>query len=481
MGLPHQFLVSGAESVGLPTGSADDARVSAHADDQRLAERVARSEEIARRDTERSIQRTRLVAWVVLLVQTAIYDGGSRVVGAGSVALLAAVALATEVALRAESRCQRITDLGSLGRLCMAGDTLVVVVILFNLRTDPNDPIQLLPIVLVVEAATRWGYLGGVLGGLGGGLLAAGWAVSVHRRLELDLPLPFLSFRVAILTLVGVMVGNTVREARVQRRTATAVISASRDLVATFGLDGTLLTVNPASEAVLGYSPDELVGGGNARLDLPADALEDTHGGSGRLVELRAVRRDGRPVWIELDLIPDRRAGVIHAIGRDVSTRRRAESELRHRVDHDPLTGLCNRDAMLVYVSRMLDRGFLPALVFVDLDDFKGVNDSYGHVAGDLVLTEVAARLCGAIGLEGSVARYAGDEFCLVVDDPVEVHAVAARARESLQQPFVLAGDVLSLSATQGVAVGCEGDSAETLVDRADQAMYAGKTLRRAR
>ncbi len=456
--------------------------MSSTVDDQRLSERVARAEELAARQTERSIQRTRLVALVILIVQTLAYRGGSAAVGAISVALLAAVALVAEAALRAETRCKRITDLASLGRVCMAGDTLVVVTILFNLRSDPTDPIQLLPITLVVEAATRWGHRGGVIGGLGGGLLSAAWAVSVHRSLRLDLPLPFVSFRVAILTLVGVMVGNTVREARVQRRRATAVISASRDLVATFDLEGKLMTVNPASESVLGYSPDELVGGDHAlRLNLPDATEGGDRPGAARLIEVRVLRRDGRPVWIEFDLIPDRRAGVIHAIGRDVSIRRRAESELRHRLDHDALTGLCNRDAMLVYVSRMLERGFLPALVFVDLDDFKGVNDSYGHVAGDLVLAEVAARLCAAVGLEGSVARYAGDEFCLVVDDPIEVEMVAARARASLQEPFVLGGEVLALSATQGVAVGCEGDCAAALVDRADQAMYAGKALRRTR
>lgn len=451
-------------------------------DDQRLAERVARAEEGARVETEHTIQRTRLVALVLLVAQSALYLGGTFGMAALSIALLVTVATIVELLLRAEDRGRRIAAPGAVGVFAMVGDTAVVAVVLLNLRSNPTDPIQFLPLVLVVEAAARWSRAGGWAGGLGGGMLTAAWAVDVHHRQHVDLPLAFVTFRVALLTMVGVMVGTTVRNARRQQRVATTIVNASRDVVASFALDGTLLAVNPAIESILGYDAEELLRGPRAlRLDLPTAGADGQLVGSARLMEVRALHRDGRPVWIELDLLPDRVAGVIHAIGRDVSSRRRTESELRHRVDHDALTGLSNRDAMTSYVARMLDHGFLPALVFVDLDDFKGINDSYGHVAGDLLLSEVAARLCAAAGLEGSVARYAGDEFCLVVDDPLEVETVADRARRRLQDPFVLGGEVLAVSATLGVAVGRPGDTAATLVDRADQAMYAGKAARRRR
>ena len=103
------------------------------------------------------------------------------------------------------------------------GDTLAGIVILANLISNPDDPVQMLPLLLVLEAATRWGRAGGIPSGFGAGLLVAGWAVAVHRRVGADLPMTYLSFRVAIFVLVGTMIGNTVREARLQRRAANAV------------------------------------------------------------------------------------------------------------------------------------------------------------------------------------------------------------------------------------------------------------------
>ena len=158
-----------------------------------------------------------------------------------------------------------------------------------------------------------------------------------------------------------------------------------------------------------------------------------------------------------------------------MSDRGRAESELRHRVDHDSLTGLWNRDTLLAYVARMIDRGYRPGLVFIDLDRFKEVNDSYGHVAGDRVLAAIAERLCRGAGHDGAVARYAGDEFCIVVDDPDDLDEVAARVRVELATPVDIGAVTLVVAATLGLAVCQPGDTPDTLLDRADRAMYEGK------
>ena len=470
--------------------------------DRALSRRLAQAEGAAVRQTELTIQRCRVWCVVAAAAQTAAFPGDRLWVGWVAVGLLAATTAWVEWCLRADAGgapLPRLSALGSarifqvgrhrqvtgavaaIGALAMVGDVAATLVCLANLQSNPNDPIGLMPLMLVVEAATRWGPYGGIPGGIGGGLISAGWTLGVHRRHDIDLPLAFVTMRIVVLVLIGGLVGNTVRTARQQRRAAEAVFNASRDLVATFDLDGTLRSVNPASEAILGYTPDELIGRDRSfLLDLddrpfgPPD-LDLYRRAGAHLAEVRVVHRDGHLVWVELDLLPDLEGGVVHAIGRDVSDRRRAESELRHRVDHDSLTQVWNRDAMLAYLTRMIGRGYRPGLVFIDLDRFKEVNDSHGHVAGDRVLVGVAERLCVATGPEGSVARYAGDEFCIVVDDPADLEGVAARVRRVLGEPFDIGGVELAVSASLGLAVGGPGDDPELLVHRADLDMYDGK------
>ncbi len=475
--------------------------------DRTLARRMELAEDAAARQVEDTIQRCRTWCVVVAMLQTALYRGDNWWVGWVGVTILIATCTWTRWALLAERGGDRLPVIGTvtmtghwgggrarvgptltvIGAVSMAGDTLAGIVILANLISNPDDPVQMLPLLLVLEAATRWGRAGGIPGGFGAGILTAVWAVAVHRRVDAELPLTYLSFRVAIFVLVGAMIGNTVREARLQRRAANAVFNASRDLVATFTLDGELRSVNPACEAVLGYTPEELLGRDRSFLldpdDLPFGPPDaDLYRRDGaQMVEVRCVGKDGRLVWIELDLLPDLQAGLIYAIGRDVSDRGRAESELRHRVDHDGLTGVWNRDALLAYLDRMVERGYQPGLVFIDLDRFKEVNDSYGHVAGDRVLAAVADRLCRAASNDGTVGRYAGDEFCIVVDDPDDLELVAGRVRAALADPVDVGNLDLTVAATLGTAVCRAGDSSESLVDRADRAMYEGKAQRQRR
>ena len=476
--------------------------------DRTLIRRMELAEDAAARQVEDTIQRCRTWCVVVAMLQTALYHGDDWWVGWVGVTILVATCTWTRWALLAERGGDRLPVIGTvtmtghgrrddrvrvgptlavIGAVSMAGDALACIVIMGNLLSTPDDPIQMLPLLLVLEAATRWGRAGGIPGGFGAGLITSAWAVAVHRRAGVDLPPTYLSFRVALFVLVGAMIGNTVREAQLQRRAANAVFNASRDLVATFGFDGELRSVNPACEAVLGYTPEELLGRDRSFLldpdDLPFGPpdVERYRRDGPQMVEVRCVGKDGRLVWIELDLLPDLQGGVVYAIGRDVSDRRRAESELRHRVDHDSLTGVWNRDALLVYVDRMVERGYQPGLVFIDLDRFKEVNDSYGHVAGDRVLAEVADRLCRAASNDGTVGRYAGDEFCIVVDDPDDLEPVTDRIRALLADPIDVGDLDLVIAATLGTAVCRTGDSSESLVDRADRAMYEGKAQRQRR
>lgn len=187
---------------------------------------------------------------------------------------------------------------------------------------------------------------------------------------------------------------------------------------------------------------------------------------------------------------------IVRMAQRFEATRRLLEAQLaekrarlEHQALHDPLTGLANRALFLDRVSHALElvarRRARPAVLFLDLDHFKSVNDVAGHSVGDQLLTEVAIRLQGAVRPSDTLARLGGDEFailCEELDEPDEqASAVAARVMAQLAEPFTVAGRPLAVTASIGVAVGERGDDPEALIARADQAMYRAKQLGRAR
>lgn len=444
-----------------------------------LSTRLAASSASAEHQTEAGIQRARGWCLVLALVQTALYPGQFWYLAWGAMAVLFLSWMWIRWALQPGSNAST----SFVGIVAMASDSIVVIMIMANLMASSDDPIQLLPLALAVEAAVRWGRVGGVVGGIASGLLLTGWSFGTHIRNELDFSLGYACFRFFVVVLLASIVGNAVREMRQQRRAAEAVFQASRDLMVTFSLDGHVVSANPACEAVLGFAPEELETRDRSFL-LDGDDGRDsvallTHTDGPQRVVRRVQHKDGHLVWIELDLVPDIRAGLVYAIGRDVSDRSRTESELRHRVDHDGLTGAWNRHALVAYLHRMLHRGYLPGLVFIDLDRFKEINDLHGHLAGDEVITGLAERLADAAGHEGSVARYAGDEFCIVVDDPDDLDVVAERTRRSFDEPFAIPGSTLVVTGSVGSARSRSGDSPESLVHRADQAMYQVKKATR--
>jgi len=169
--------------------------------------------------------------------------------------------------------------------------------------------------------------------------------------------------------------------------------------------------------------------------------------------------------------------------------RLRSEHELRHQALHDPLTGLPNRtlflDRLTVAIPRAVRRGRSVAVLFLDLDNFKLINDSRGHRAGDELLRALAARLDAALRPGDTVARFGGDEFCLICDDlenPSAAVAVAQRTIDELSRPFTLASGEHFVSASVGVALdGGLARSGEDLVREADAAMYRAKERGRGR
>lgn len=257
---------------------------------------------------------------------------------------------------------------------------------------------------------------------------------------------------------------------------------------------GTITYISPAVQSLLGRPPSYYLGVGAIDLADPRDQprlraavaaagdAADVHAGAVD-TDIRVSHVSGGTRWVEMRI-----SGRVNAAGikgwvvnfREVTDRKRLEDELRHQARTDPLTGLLNRAAFserLVAATTSIAPAAPPAVLFVDIDDFKAVNDSLGHAAGDDLLVAVAGRLSGDVRADDVVARLGGDEFAVLLTeaDDDRLRDVAGRLLSSLRTPVVLDGTVLSVTASVGGALGAPGDTAEQLLHRADTAMYEAK------
>jgi diguanylate cyclase (GGDEF)-like protein len=167
----------------------------------------------------------------------------------------------------------------------------------------------------------------------------------------------------------------------------------------------------------------------------------------------------------------------------EVARRRRLEKELEHRATRDPLTELPNRTLFMDRLEHALERTARSkervAVLFLDLDDFKEINDSFGHQAGDRLLKEVGNRLLGCIRTADTVSRFGGDEFVILIEQMKnmnEASQIAERILNTLTKPVDLEGREVATSASIGIAFGAHSDSSlKDLLNRADAAMYQAK------
>jgi diguanylate cyclase (GGDEF)-like protein len=196
------------------------------------------------------------------------------------------------------------------------------------------------------------------------------------------------------------------------------------------------------------------------------------------------VRGGSDDQWLEVRIAPDEWRSGVYVVALDISEQRRRESLLNYYAIHDPLTGLHNRIALLqharVALARLRRAPSILAVLYIDLDHFKEVNDRYGHETGDRVLVEAAQRLRIAIRPTDMVARVGGDEFvavCESFESEAEVRGVADRLVSSINEPIrVDATTVVRLGVAIGVIFAVNHtESAASLIDRADQAMYESK------
>jgi len=230
-----------------------------------------------------------------------------------------------------------------------------------------------------------------------------------------------------------------------------------------------LQTLTPASVAEFDRVLDEVLGQGVDR-DVEVDIVHPSGAWHGALMNIRALRRASGEV-----------AGAITCV-LDITDRARARQELEHRATYDTLTHVHNRASILALLQEQLDRGDgkRTGVVYVDLDKFKPVNDTFGHAAGDELLVLVADRLKLASRDSDVIGRLGGDEFLIVLRDvPSEAVAmqIAERIAMTVCGSFALSNGEADLRASIGVACGVHGTvTADELVRRADAAMYRSKS-----
>ena len=287
---------------------------------------------------------------------------------------------------------------------------------------------------------------------------------------------------------------------RVSEQRFRSLVQHSSDMITV--VDAHLVPIynTPSVEAVLGYSDPELAAAASsAALVHPDDEpgvrarLQDLVGeqnGHSALLAYRIMHRDGS--WRNVETVATNLLGEPTIAGlvlnsRDVTERAALEGQLTHRALHDPLTDLANRALFADRAEHALARAGRhsnhTAMALLDLDNFKAVNDSLGHAAGDELLLIVAARLQQCVRPGDTVARLGGDEFAVLLEETVEVESLGAADRmlEALRQPVVVAGRPIVINASIGVASSRDASDATTLMRNADLAMYAAKGHGKAR
>ncbi len=279
---------------------------------------------------------------------------------------------------------------------------------------------------------------------------------------------------------------------RSEERFRSLVRNAS-DVVAVLGADGLIRYQSPAAERVLGRSPDEAIGRRATASIHPDDraAVERrlnevaSVDGAEATFEFRARHSDGSYRMLEAiakNLLDDPAVSGVVVNYRDITERKALEEQLRHQAFHDVLTGLANRSLFrdrLAHALARASRGASPtAVLYLDIDDFKAVNDRLGHAEGDRLLVLVGERLVAATRAGDTVARLGGDEFAVIVEetDPREAQTAADRILKALADAFHLDGRETAVRGSIGIAIhDVDGGDADELLRRADIAMYAAK------
>jgi diguanylate cyclase (GGDEF)-like protein/PAS domain S-box-containing protein len=271
-----------------------------------------------------------------------------------------------------------------------------------------------------------------------------------------------------------------------------ALVEHSSDVVSLLDPELRVLWQATSVRGLLGLEPGSLDGTTITSIAHPDDQnmLESflraqPTGGAPATVRSRLRHSDGR--WLDVEMVAENRFADPEVEGlvlnmRDITERKAFEDELRHQAFHDSLTGLANRalfeDRLQHALARSLRALHSLAVLFLDLDDFKTVNDSLGHRAGDTLLKGIAARIDPLLRPSDTAARLGGDEFAVLldgVDGEIQARAIAHRILDALHAPFTIDGRKLNVTASIGLAMNNQPARADELLRNADIAMYAAK------
>ncbi len=442
----------------------------------------------------------------------------------GQSASLALDASSNDLAVRASEQPSSVRRAGaargspSLALLLSAVVTLGLANLLGDLRAPrgllgaPNFVWILLDVVPVIYAATGFGLVGS--------LKVSAVAVALTGPVTLLLVDGGVNrwgawTSVAVVVSAGVLVGrqtDAVRDEARQRAIADSLLAGDQRFqlafddnmaaMAVVGLDGKIARANHALCVFLGRSSESLVGTSMIDYTHPDDVersrelnrlLDSGEVAQASMIK-RYVRSDGSIAVAELSKSVAKGEGgeALFAVTsiRDITEHETLTSQLAHQALHDSLTGLGNRtllsDRMTHSLERLRRRGGQVALLLMDLDNFKDVNDTLGHLVGDQLLAAIAARLRTLVRSSDTVARFGGDEFVYFAEDladDVDARRMASRLQGAFQEPFTLAGHVIRQGVSIGVVVsrGEPGGDAAELLRGADIALYEAKRAGRGR
>ncbi|MFD0268925.1 putative bifunctional diguanylate cyclase/phosphodiesterase [Streptomyces sp. NPDC127106] len=276
-----------------------------------------------------------------------------------------------------------------------------------------------------------------------------------------------------------------------------SLVQGSSDVIMIAAPTGTLHYVSPAAAGVYGRDAEELVGTELASLIHPHDLGRVVHEVRRFLASPPAEEpttriecrfKSGNGEWLNVESTVNRHQGGLILNSRDVTERVRLQAQLQHSAEHDPLTDLPNRSLFTRRVRQALSGrragDHSSAVLFIDLDGFKAVNDTIGHQAGDELLVEAARRLQDSVRAGDTAARLGGDEFAaLILGDgsrdrsarEYQVHEIADRLRATLSRPYRIGGSEVRVAASIGVAFADPGITPSDLMRNADLAMYRAK------
>ena len=323
----------------------------------------------------------------------------------------------------------------------------------------------------------------------------------LHRKLdgtsfetEVSLNRITLNEQTLLQAIIRDITDRKTRDAQVSK--LSSVMEQTADIIVVTDTEGIIEYVNPSFERITGYTYNEavnnspgLVASGLHKSEFYKHMWETITAGESYSNIFINRRKDGSLYYEEKTITPikDQSGTITHyvATGKDISERIQIQERLQHMAHHDALTDLPNRNLFLDRLQQALNRARwhnrLVAVMFMDLDRFKNINDTLGHNVGDQLLLELSRRLGGTVRDGDTIARFGGDEFAILLDDidsDSHISSLAQKLLDTLSMPFKINKQELFVTASIGVSIfPNDGDDSDTLLRNADVAMYRAKDM----